>query len=105
MESERIQGRGRKGPLATSMSTSTMTQKSGRRSMRRLSVHESTVCLERMLAPAARMDCILSRSDAGSCGRICQMSDHGQIRVGISGWRFDGWRGSFYPEELTQKRE
>jgi uncharacterized protein YecE (DUF72 family) len=33
------------------------------------------------------------------------MGHHGQIRVGISGWRFDGWRGSFYPEELTQKRE
>jgi len=33
------------------------------------------------------------------------MSRQGQIRVGISGWRFDGWRGTFYPEDLTQKRE
>lgn len=33
------------------------------------------------------------------------MSEQGQIRVGISGWRFDGWRGTFYPEDLTQKRE
>jgi len=33
------------------------------------------------------------------------MSKQGQIRVGISGWRFDGWRGGFYPEDLTQKRE
>ncbi|MBS1801740.1 MAG: DUF72 domain-containing protein [Acidobacteria bacterium] len=33
------------------------------------------------------------------------MSAQGQIRVGISGWRFDGWRGGFYPEDLTQKRE
>ena len=33
------------------------------------------------------------------------MSAQGQIRIGISGWRFDGWRGTFYPEDLTQKRE
>jgi uncharacterized protein YecE (DUF72 family) len=33
------------------------------------------------------------------------MSQNPQIRIGISGWRFDGWRGTFYPEELTQKRE
>ena len=31
------------------------------------------------------------------------MSQQGQIRVGISGWRFDGWRGGFYPEDLAQK--
>ena len=33
------------------------------------------------------------------------MSKQGQIRVGISGWRFDPWRGTFYPEDLPQKRE
>lgn len=33
------------------------------------------------------------------------MSEQGRIRVGISGWRFDGWRGTFYPDDLTQKRE
>ena len=33
------------------------------------------------------------------------MIEHGNIRIGISGWRFDGWRGTFYPEDLTQKRE
>jgi len=33
------------------------------------------------------------------------MSQQGQIRVGISGWRFDGWRGGFYPDDLAQKRE
>ena len=27
------------------------------------------------------------------------------IRVGISGWRYSGWRGKFYPKELPQKRE
>ena len=33
------------------------------------------------------------------------MSEQGQIRVGISGWRFDGWRGGFYPDDLPQRRE
>jgi len=33
------------------------------------------------------------------------MSEQGQIRVGISGWRFDGWRGGFYPGDLPQRRE
>lgn len=29
----------------------------------------------------------------------------GQIRIGMSGWRYDEWRGTFYPEKLAQKRE
>jgi uncharacterized protein YecE (DUF72 family) len=29
----------------------------------------------------------------------------GDIRIGISGWRYAGWRGVFYPENLPQKRE
>ena len=29
----------------------------------------------------------------------------GRIRIGISGWRYGGWRGSFYPKELRQKDE
>jgi uncharacterized protein YecE (DUF72 family) len=28
-----------------------------------------------------------------------------QIRVGISGWRYPGWRGDFYPPGLPQRRE
>jgi uncharacterized protein YecE (DUF72 family) len=28
-----------------------------------------------------------------------------EIRVGISGWRYTPWRGSFYPEKLLQKKE
>jgi uncharacterized protein YecE (DUF72 family) len=27
------------------------------------------------------------------------------IRVGISGWRYAGWRGKFYPQGLVQRRE
>jgi uncharacterized protein YecE (DUF72 family) len=29
----------------------------------------------------------------------------GQIRIGISGWRYAGWRGVFYPRGLVQRRE
>ncbi len=29
----------------------------------------------------------------------------GEIRIGISGWRYKGWRGVFYPPELQQRRE
>lgn len=33
------------------------------------------------------------------------MSRRGRIRIGISGWRYKGWRGTFYPEDLAQCRE
>src|SRR5258708_38863498 len=29
----------------------------------------------------------------------------GDIRVGISGWRYKGWRGVFYPKGLPQRAE
>ncbi|WP_250453161.1 DUF72 domain-containing protein [Caballeronia sp. ATUFL_M2_KS44] len=29
----------------------------------------------------------------------------GRIRIGISGWRYAGWRGVFYPAKLAQARE
>ncbi len=30
---------------------------------------------------------------------------HAPIRIGIGGWTFEPWRGTFYPEGLSQKRE
>ncbi len=33
------------------------------------------------------------------------MSAAGEIHIGISGWRYKGWRGVFYPEKLAQRRE
>lgn len=33
------------------------------------------------------------------------MPPHGIVRIGISGWRYKGWRGVFYPRDLPQKRE
>src|SRR5690606_11954146 len=27
------------------------------------------------------------------------------IRIGISGWRYSGWRGVFYPKDLAQHKE
>lgn len=32
----------------------------------------------------------------------CSMAD---LRIGISGWNYPGWRGIFYPKGLVQKRE
>lgn len=29
----------------------------------------------------------------------------GRIRVGVGGWTYEPWRGSFYPKDLTQKSE
>ncbi|CAD5272619.1 conserved hypothetical protein [Bosea sp. 62] len=29
----------------------------------------------------------------------------GQIHIGIGGWVFEPWRGTFYPDKLSQKRE
>jgi len=29
----------------------------------------------------------------------------GKIRIGVGGWTYEPWRGTFYPEGLPQKRE
>jgi uncharacterized protein YecE (DUF72 family) len=33
------------------------------------------------------------------------MATPGKVRIGISGWTYKPWRGVFYPEDLSQKRE
>jgi uncharacterized protein YecE (DUF72 family) len=33
------------------------------------------------------------------------MQDTGTLRIGISGWRYEPWRGVFYPDKLPQKDE
>jgi uncharacterized protein YecE (DUF72 family) len=33
------------------------------------------------------------------------MADTSEIKVGIGGWVFEPWRGTFYPDGLSQKRE
>ena len=33
------------------------------------------------------------------------MAAQGRVRIGISGWRYAGWRGVFYPPKLAQRRE
>lgn len=33
------------------------------------------------------------------------MASIGTVRIGISGWRYSGWRGVFYPPKLAQRRE
>ncbi len=34
-----------------------------------------------------------------------RQKDSGDVRIGISGWRYKGWRGDFYPPKLAQRRE
>src|SRR5260370_40930155 len=34
-----------------------------------------------------------------------EAAPNGRIHIGISGWRYKGWRGVFYPEKLSQRRE
>jgi uncharacterized protein YecE (DUF72 family) len=33
------------------------------------------------------------------------MAPHGDIRIGVSGWTYGPWRGTFYPEGLPHRRE
>jgi uncharacterized protein YecE (DUF72 family) len=33
------------------------------------------------------------------------MKGCGALRIGISGWRYPGWRGKFYPKGLPHRRE
>lgn len=33
------------------------------------------------------------------------MPREGHVRIGISGWRYAGWRGTFYPQKLAQRKE
>ncbi|MCK0207980.1 DUF72 domain-containing protein [Starkeya koreensis] len=33
------------------------------------------------------------------------MTKSGPIRIGVGGWTFEPWRGTFYPQGLAQKRE
>jgi uncharacterized protein YecE (DUF72 family) len=38
-------------------------------------------------------------------GMTTNADAHGNIYIGISGWRYKGWRGVFYPEKLPHRRE
>ncbi|WP_348268164.1 DUF72 domain-containing protein [Edaphobacter paludis] len=41
----------------------------------------------------------MDRDTTAACGAT------GRVRIGISGWRYAGWRGVFYPKGLVQRRE
>jgi uncharacterized protein YecE (DUF72 family) len=45
------------------------------------------------------------RSGIGADQSMAARSKAGQIRIGIGGWTFEPWRGSFYPEGLAQAKE
>ena len=42
---------------------------------------------------------------ASYLGGVSAISSVGNVRIGISGWRYAGWRGVFYPPKLAQRRE
>ena len=37
--------------------------------------------------------------------RFAKITGMGQVEIGISGWTYQGWRGTFYPENLSHKKE
>jgi uncharacterized protein YecE (DUF72 family) len=41
----------------------------------------------------------------GDCATKTVSIQTGRVRIGISGWRYAGWRGVFYPKGLVQRRE
>ena len=46
-----------------------------------------------------------TRARAGSRVASTPTPARTELRVGISGWRYAGWRGKFYPTDLPQHRE
>src|SRR3954462_11470201 len=47
-----------------------------------------------------------SGSRAPTGARLTKRRQTGaELRIGISGWRYAGWRGVFYPKALAQRRE
>ena len=42
---------------------------------------------------------------AKTAGKTKSKTNGGAIRVGIGGWTFEPWRGTFYPKDLSLKRE
>ena len=65
--------------------------------------------MSRKRAASAAKSCSFHESEAAAADRegqcIHAMKTGTQIRIGISGWRYTGWRGAFYPPELPQRRE
>lgn len=47
----------------------------------------------------------MRRHPLGGPAHFLCMTSHGDIRIGVSGWRYAGWRGVFYPPKLAQRRE
>lgn len=57
-----------------------------------------------LVCPQLQKDIVRSRGNPNmSTGVAAEM--HGRVRIGISGWVYEPWRGVFYPERLPQKKE
>ena len=60
--------------------------------------HRADRSLTRSVLQAAS----LNRSPLGVVRKRPSMAE---LRIGISGWRYAGWQGKFYPPDLPQRRE
>ncbi|MBA8990704.1 uncharacterized protein YecE (DUF72 family) [Curtobacterium pusillum] len=44
-------------------------------------------------------------ADRDGSAHVQRVEDGGSaLRIGLSGWQYDGWRGDFYPERLAKRR-
>jgi uncharacterized protein YecE (DUF72 family) len=42
---------------------------------------------------------------SSTSAKTAKAAKAGKVRIGIGGWTYAPWRGTFYPEDLTQSRE
>src|SRR5438105_12017145 len=47
----------------------------------------------------------MSRVSHGRLSSVAGASAMGDARIGISGWTYGPWRGTFYPQDLPHKKE
>lgn len=76
-----------------------MTQRAGRNRIRPQDVGLRALCVDTTRRRLKPNDSEVSRPNRGNDARTRT------IRIGISGWRYVGWRGKFYPKDLPQSRE
>jgi uncharacterized protein YecE (DUF72 family) len=61
---------------------------------------------DRKTRPDSRSGLIKPAGGLGSSPRANDAeTGWNDLRIGISGWRYAGWRGKFYPDDLAQHRE
>ena len=57
------------------------------------------------MSSASYSDMAEALASSRARARYARPMSRGRIRIGISGWRYEPWRGAFYPEDLRQDDE